>query len=46
MDAKTRSTETVRSEAIAVNENLSIELTVDEILGDLLYPATRIGEVR
>jgi hypothetical protein len=32
--------------AIAVNENLSIELTEDEILRDLLYPAIPVAASR
>ena len=32
--------------AIAVNENLAIEVSQDEILADLLYPATRVETAR
>ena len=31
----------VAHEALIVNRNLSIEVTMDEILEDLLYPETR-----
>jgi hypothetical protein len=38
MDAKTDTRSTER-EAVAVNRNLSIEISLDEILEDLLFPA-------
>jgi hypothetical protein len=31
----------VAREAIVVNRNLAVEVTMDEILEDLLYPETR-----
>jgi hypothetical protein len=40
MEARTDS-RTSEREAIVVNRNLSIELSLDEILDDLLYPASR-----
>jgi hypothetical protein len=33
----------VASKALVVNRNLSVEVTMDEILEDLLYPETRGG---
>ena len=54
MDAKTHAARPLgrtrsnrdESRALPVNKNLSIELTVDEILSDLLYPARSIGKPR
>ena len=46
MEAKTttngKHTEVAR-EALIVNRNLSVEVTMDEILEDLLYPVNRGG---
>ncbi len=39
MEATTDTSKFTRQDVVYVNENLSIELTLDEILGDLLYPA-------
>ena len=39
-------TQTNDRPAIAVNENLAIEVSEDEILADLLYPATTIEAAR
>jgi hypothetical protein len=54
MDTKTSTARPVRRSRtgrddrreIPVNRNLSIELTVDEILSDLLYPAGRLADPR
>lgn len=40
MEARTDTKSTER-EAVVVNRNLSIEVSFDEILDDLLFPATR-----
>jgi hypothetical protein len=40
LDNHTQSTD---REAVVVNRNLSIEITTDEILDDLLFPAHRAG---
>ena len=33
-------TRSARAEAVVVNQNLAIEISLDEILEDLLFPAT------
>ncbi len=36
-------TQNTDREAVVVNRNLSIEVSMDEILDDLLFPANRAG---
>ena len=45
MEARTQQKNGER-EAIVVNRNLAVEISFDEILEDLLYPAGRIRQVR
>jgi hypothetical protein len=39
-----RATRHSAAEALVVNRNLSIEVSLDEILDDLLYPARRVAK--
>jgi hypothetical protein len=39
-------TQNTDREAVVVNRNLSIEVSMDEILDDLLFPAHRAGAAK
>ena len=43
MDAQTSHATHPEHDSVVVNRNLAIEVSLDEILDDLLFPATRGG---